>query len=107
MYRKKLKISYTSHTTNEEVLKRVNEKGLSLEKTINMRKTQFFGHLVRKDKMQKSLLEGKACAKRPRGRPRKSWVKNIMEWKKLNFEQCIRGAEDRDYWRGVTTNLLN
>ena len=101
-----LKISYTSHTTNE-VLKRVNEKGLSLEKNIKMRQTQFFGHLVRKDKMQKSLLEGKTCAKRPRERPRKSWMKSIMEWTKLNFEQCIRGAEDRDYWRGVTTNHLN
>ena len=102
-----LKISYTSHTTNEEVLKRIHEKGLSLEKNIKMRKTQYFGHLIRKDKMQKSLLEGRVCAKRPRGRPRKSWMKNIMEWTKLNFEQCIRGAEDRDYWRGVTTNLLN
>ena len=106
MYRKMLKISYTSHTANEEVLKRIHEKGLSLEKNIKMRKTQHFGHLVRKDMMQKSLLEGKICAKRPRGRPRKSWMKNIMEWTKLNFEQCIRGAEDRDYWRGVTTNLL-
>ena len=107
MYRKMLTISYRSHTTNEEVLKRVNEKGLSLEKNIKMRKAQFFGHLVRKDKMQKSLLEGKTCAKRPRGRPRKSWMKNIMELTKLNFEQCIRGAEDRDYWRGVMMDLLN
>ena len=41
-----------------------------------------------------------------RGRLRKSWMKNIMEWTKLNFEQCIRRAEDRDYGRGVTTNLL-
>ena len=40
-------------TKNEEVLKLVNEKGLSLEKNIKMRKTQYFGHLVRKDKMQK------------------------------------------------------
>ena len=44
MYRKMLRISNTSHTTNEEVLKRVNEKGLSLEKNIKMRKTQYFGH---------------------------------------------------------------
>ena len=106
MYRKMLKISYTSHTTNEDVLKRIHEKDLSLEKNIKMRKTQYFGHLVRKDMMQKSLLEGKLFAKRPRGRPGKSWMKNIMEWTKLNFEQCIRGAEDRDYWRGITTNLL-
>ena len=53
MHRKMLRISYTSHTINEEVLKRVNEKGLSLEKNIKMRKTQYFGHLIRKDKMQK------------------------------------------------------
>ena len=96
MYRKMRKISYTSHTTDEEVLKRVNEKGLSLEKNIKMRKTQYFRHLVRKDKMQKLLLEGKVCAKRPRGRPPKSWTKNIMEWTKLDFEQCIREVEDRD-----------
>ena len=101
-----LRISYTSHATNQEVLKRVNEKGLSLEKNIIMRKTQYFGHLIRKDKMQKSLLEGEVCAKRPRGRPLKSWMKNIKEWTELNFEQCIRGAEDLDYWRGVTTKLL-
>ena len=106
MYRKMLKISYTSHTTNEKVLKRIHEKGLSLERNIKMRKTQYSGHLVWKDMMQKSLLEGKICAKRPRGRPRKSWMKDIMEWTKLNFEQCIRGAEDRDCWRGITTNLL-
>ena len=56
--------------------------------------------------MQKSLLEGTICAKRQRGRPHKSWMKNIMEWTKLNFEQCIRGAEDCDYWRGIRRNLL-
>ena len=54
MYRKMLRISNTSHTTNAEVLKRVNEKGLSLEKNIKMRKTQYIGHLTIKDKMQKS-----------------------------------------------------
>ena len=74
MYRRMLTISYTSHTTNEKVLKRVNGKGLSLEKNIKMRKTQYFGHSVRKGKMQKSLLEGKVCAKRPRGLPCKSWI---------------------------------
>ena len=50
MYRKMRRISYTCHTTNEEVLKHVNEEGLSLEKNIKTRKTQYFGHLVRKTK---------------------------------------------------------
>ena len=42
MYQKMLKSSYKSHTTNEEVLKRIHEKGLSLEKNIKMRKTRYF-----------------------------------------------------------------
>ena len=63
MYRKMLKISYTTHTTNEEVLKRIHEKGLSLEKNIKMRKTQYFGHLARKDMMQKSLWKEKYVRK--------------------------------------------
>ena len=63
MYRKMLKISYTSHTTNEGVLKRVNEEGMSLENNIKMRKTQCFGHLVRKDKMQKYCWKEKYVRK--------------------------------------------
>ena len=55
--------------------------------------------------MQKTLFVGRLCAKRPWGR--ESCVNFIMKWTKFNFEQCIRGAEDRDYWGGVTTNLLN
>ena len=63
MYRKMLKISYTSHTTNGEVLKRIQEKGLSLEKNIKMRKTQYFGHLVRKDMMQNHCWKEKYVRK--------------------------------------------
>lgn len=44
-YRKILKMAYTSHTTNEEALKCVREKGLLLEKIIKMRKAHYFAHL--------------------------------------------------------------
>ena len=63
MYRKMLKISYTSHSTNEEVLKRIHEKGLSLEKNMQIGKTQYFGHLVRKDMMQKHSWKEKYVRK--------------------------------------------
>ena len=63
MYRKMLKISCTSHTVNEKVLKHIHEKGLSLERNIKMRKTQYFGHLVSKGMMQKTLLEEKYVRK--------------------------------------------
>ena len=63
MYRKMLRISYTSHTTNEEVSKRVNEKGLSLEKNIIMRKTQYFGHLKEKTKCKNHCWKEKYVRK--------------------------------------------
>ena len=58
-----LKMSYTSHNTNEEVLKNVNERGLLLEKNIKMRMAQYFGHLVSKDKMQNHCWKEKYVRK--------------------------------------------
>ena len=59
-----VKIIYTGQTANE-VLKHVKEKGLSLERTIRIRKKlHYFGHLIRKDKMLLLFLERKVFAKR-------------------------------------------
>ena len=58
VYRKMLRISYTDHVTNEEVLRRVGEKR-SFLKTIHQRKLQYFGHLTRQNGLQRRLLERK------------------------------------------------
>ena len=45
-YRRMLRVSWTEHKTNEEVLKMANTIS-SLSPTIKKRKCQYFGHLIR------------------------------------------------------------
>ena len=54
--------------------------------------------------MHKVLLEGKINGKRERGRPRESWVNNIIKWTRLNYPDVIRTAQDRHRWKAVSSN---
>ena len=62
-----LKVSWTSHQTNEEILRSMNTTRI-LMKTIRQRQMRFFGHLMRKDRMESLSIMGKIDGKRSRGR---------------------------------------
>ena len=102
--RRMLRISWTRHVTNEEVLRLADTKR-SLFQTVEQRKLSFFGHIMRRDSLQRNLLEGMVEGKRGRGRPRLQWSDNILQWAGLNFEQCKRMAQNRKRWRSVTGNV--
>ena len=107
LYRKLKRISWTDKVTNEEVLRRVNAKRQVIP-TIKMRKTAYFGHMIRRDDIQRQLLEGKIEGTRSRGRPRIEWTDNISEWTKIKrYNEMVITAQDRPKWRIMTTNLQN
>ena len=74
-----LRISYTEHKTNEEVLGMMKIKRLLID-SIRKRKAKYFGHMVRQNGLQRLLLEGKINGKRGKGRPRIIWATNIKDW---------------------------
>ena len=78
-YRKMLMIKWSDRITNVEVLRRINTQK-RLYKTIQIRTLKFFGHTIRRDNLQRILLEGKMPARRARGRPRINWTSNISQW---------------------------
>lgn len=104
-YRKMLKIPWTEKVTNAEVLNRM-ETTPQLERTIKTRTLKYFGHVMRHQGLQKSLLEGHLEAKRQRGRPRQTWMDNIKNWTGLNYQQAIRQTNDRKLWRAVSVNPM-
>ena len=105
MFRKILKVPYTGHITNDEIIKRVNENGRSLKKNIMKRKIQYFCHIIRNDRIQKTLIEGKVKESRQKGRPRRTWLTDIKEWTGANIGKSVRLAADRVCWREMTANL--
>ena len=75
-------------------------------KAIKQRKLAYFGHIIRRDGLQRSLLEGKINGKRGRGRPKMKWIDNIKEWTGLTYYECVRRSGDRELWRSMTAQLL-
>ena len=65
-YRRIMRTSWIEHKSNEEVLSMINSKRL-LVYMIKRRKLAYFGH-IRRDGIQRLLLDGKVNGKRSRGR---------------------------------------
>lgn len=56
---------------------RTGEKSIGVVKS---RKAAYFGHIVRHNNTQRAVLMGKMNGRRPRGRRRLDWMRNIKVW---------------------------
>ena len=95
IWRRMEKISWKDLKTNDEVLLLVGEER-NLVKTIEKRKKNWIGHIVRGNGLLKLVLEGRMEGKRPRGRPRIGMIDELKEGSYVNMK---RRAEDREKWR--------
>ena len=106
-YRRMLKIPWTAHMTNQEVLEKVGCQR-ELVKLITRRRLQFLGHIIRKDGLEYLMLSGKIEGRRSRGRPRKMFLDNIRE--ELGDDWTASGvihvARDRDRWKTMVAHVL-
>jgi len=61
-----MKISWKEYRNNEEVLSMINSIRMPVE--MIRRKLTYFGQLVRRESIQRLLLDGKSNGKRSRGK---------------------------------------
>ena len=62
---------------------------------ITERKLSFFGHVVRANGLTAHLITGQSNGKRPRGRPRATWISNLAEKLGSSAAKCVRAARQR------------
>lgn len=88
LYWRILNISWASHTSNAEVLTKLN-KERELLTLIKRRKTAYIGHVMRNNTYQllQSLLQGKIEGRRRMERKPMSWLWNIRHW--TGFGRCL------------------
>ena len=99
-----LRISYTDRITNAEVLKRAAYKRAMMT-NIRKRQSKFFGHVMRRNKMEQLLTTGKIEGVRSRGRQRHTILDSLAEWMHADSTvNIIKETWDRDRWRGMTAN---
>ena len=67
------------------------------------RKLKYFGHIMRKTTncLEKDIFIGETEGSRGRGRPRRMWMDDVMEWTELTLEQVVHAAQQRDFWRMI------
>ena len=106
-YRRMLKISWMDKITNEEVLSRVHED-THFMRNMMKRKLEYAGHVMRGSSGETHLciLEGKEEGMRARGRPRRNWMNDILEWMEVaSYGEVKRAAEDKLRWRSMVSTF--
>lgn len=95
-YRRMCHISWIQRINNKEVLERMH-KTTECVNTIQRRKLEYLGHIMRNDKYRllQIILQGKINGRRPPGRRRISWLKNLRDWFGLTSVELFRTAVSR------------
>jgi len=98
-YRRLLRVSWTTHQTNRPtpVLQEIQPQERLLA-TVQRRKLQYFGHVVRARNLCTEILEN-IDGKRRRGRPMRRWTDDIKDWSNRSVAECSMLARDRQQWR--------
>ena len=104
--RKMLKVSYKEHKTNEEVMRVAGYKR-SLKMDILKRKAKYLGHTLRKNGMQRQMMEAYIEGSRGRGRPRHTWIHNVKKCMGMTYTELVRAADDRKLFRRAIEEMVS
>jgi len=85
--------------TIEQVYELADARSVLL-KHVSARKLHYFGDIMRQlwDNIEGSLKTGLVKGKQGRGRPRVSWIDNILMWTGLTETELMNAVRDQRSW---------
>ena len=86
-----MKVSWKEYKSNEEVLSMKNSKRMLVE-MIKRRKLAYFGHLVKRDDIQRLLPDGKIYGKRSRGKQQLTWADKHHRMDRNDVQRIYEGG---------------
>ena len=102
-YKRNMGITYRERKTNYYVYQIIVEGICQVEhllSKVKIRKMSYFGHTIRHDSLNKTVIQGCVFSKRRRGKSIQNWMDNIVEWagSYINLTQLREATQNRDGW---------
>jgi len=99
IWRRMMKVPWTEHKTNEEILKMVETEGEIMD-TVRSRQKRWLGHILRHDSLLRIKLEGQIEGKKAYGRPRTMMLDWLLKTKEgnISYEELKMSAQGRSRW---------
>ena len=105
-----LELNYRQMKTNAYVKETITilvGKYELLLTTIKRSKLSYYGHLCRHDSLSKTSMQGRVEDTRVRGRPKKDWMVNIIQWTDKTVGELVKKVKDRNGWRRFVVVVLD